>query len=104
MQGHALPDRQRRTRKFHTMMDDDTYTRLIQMASAENVAAAVVVRAAITLRWLHTIQGTPMCAGGSRCLVPHLHASPPASPQAITARPNNSPPTIPPPNQQEPPR
>jgi hypothetical protein len=78
---------------FNVTLDSEDRERMDAMAKAEQISRAQVVRAALTLRWIMTISGVPMCASGQRCFVPHMHPPLPAASASALARPPHQRPT-----------
>jgi hypothetical protein len=70
-----------RTRSFNVLLTDHEYARLKKARENRLISAGSVLRDALRAYCVHTLDNSPCCADGTRCLVPHLHVpQPPRQP------------------------
>ena len=63
---------------FNVILSKTQVEQLSALASKSNCSQAQVIRWTIAAAYHMAFRATPSCADGSRCFVPHLHASAPS--------------------------
>jgi len=62
------------SKPVNTLMDEDLYAELVDLAIIMSCSRGAVIRAAIRNMAAMMIFKTPTCANGQRCFTPHMHA------------------------------
>jgi hypothetical protein len=58
------------------LLEPKTRNQLEELAKEAGCSWAQIVRTQIRLHWLMVFKQAPLCANGSKCLVPQIHEKP----------------------------
>lgn len=65
-----------KTKPFNTLMTQEDYDHLQELATAKFCSMGAIVRTLIRSQYAMQVTGQPTCANGNPCFVPQMHQRP----------------------------